>query len=75
MTDVLDRRSQKIEKAKLASKEFDSDEELFVDVRSPAWLSKGSSRTPSEGSSKYSDRFKPTAELKLDTLEDLLNYK
>ena len=77
MTATLDRRTQKLEKAKADLKEYDSDEELLVDVRSPAWLSKGSSIHPGTGSSQYSDRFNQTqkSELKLDTLEDLLNYK
>ena len=76
VTDVLDRRTKKLEMAKAAVEEYDSDEDLFVDVRSPAWLSQGSSRHPGTGSSKYEDKFKPKHEnLKLDTLEDLLNYR
>jgi len=74
VTDVLDRRTKKIEKAQMDLKEYDSEEELFVDVKSPAWLSQGLSKNPGRGSSKYEDRFAPKIDLKLDTLEDLLNY-
>ena len=79
VSDVLDRRSKRIAKAQaiIDQQKEDSDEELLnIDVRSPAWLGKGSSNEPDEEFSSIRDRYtQPRKDLKLDTLEDLLNYK
>ena len=47
------------------------DEDLMVDVRSEKWLSQGSTKEMPTG--KY--RSAQKSSLKLDTLEDLLNYR
>ena len=46
------------------------EEDLLVDVRSEKWLSQGSTKEMPAG--KYFTQQK--SEIKLDTLEDLLNY-
>ena len=68
--DVLERRSEKIAKAK-ASVEVDSDEELLVDVKSEKWLSQGSTSEMPRGKFRNAQK----SALQLDTIEDLLNYK
>lgn len=72
VTSVLDRRTDKIRRARAVRKEGDDDEIedlLNVNVRSPKWLAQASS-----SSGLYEDQFKKRLPVKLDTLEDLLNY-
>ncbi|CAG5097776.1 Oidioi.mRNA.OKI2018_I69.XSR.g15227.t1.cds [Oikopleura dioica] len=71
VTSVLDRRTEKIRRARAVRKEGEEEIEdlLNVNVRSPKWLAQASSP-----SGLYEDQFKKRLPLKLDTLEDLLNY-
>jgi len=70
--DILERRQARLARAQeIIDAANESDEEdLLVDVRSEKWLSQGSTKEMPAG--KYFTQQK--SEIKLDTLEDLLNY-